>query len=205
MKWSQNTTYCTIVRHSILTHRNFAGLESSQKTIDSYCTNDDIFLDFYRQPFAFHQESLPSKSLRVRISSPLPRSFLRLWLRASATLSVNNWPRVSISDDAARKGCARTREVCPARASITIYIAHHLIFTDSQSVIPCTRLLCPFFLSPSFLSFSRCPNLDRESRFLNSQQAYQSDDYLSKFIYRRDLFIWRIQRVKIWIYCFENI
>lgn len=141
---------------------------------------------------------------RVRISSPLPRSILRLWLRASATLSVNNWPRVSISDDATRKGCARTREVCPARASITILHIIRFSRTHNQWYLARGFYVRFFYL----LHFYRSRDVRISTvRLLNFQhlQAYQSDGYLSKFIYRRDLFIWKIRRVKIWIYYFENI
>lgn len=55
-----------------------------------------IFLDFYRQPFTFHQKPLPQRAvsrtpsvfrLRCLLCALLPAS-----LRANTTLSVNNWP-----------------------------------------------------------------------------------------------------------------
>jgi len=84
-------------------------------------TNDGSISRFLSTVIHFSLETITAKT----VSHTRPRFvFVAAPLRANTTLSVNNWPifyvRIS-AGDAARKGCARAREVCTARVCITVH------------------------------------------------------------------------------------
>jgi len=109
-------------------------------------TNDGSISRFLSTVIHFSLETITAKT----VSHTRPRFvFIAAPLRANTTLSVNNWPifyvRIS-TDDAARKGCARAREVCTTRVCITVHTVR----------LPWTRyrLARRGFLFVCFISFA---------------------------------------------------